>query len=92
MHIREFVSAKQRKYSFHWAIDDRTNIRWDNSPHHKHIQSYPHHLHINQDVFPSECTNPISIFTWIEGLIGKNIDLCPELLRAEIESLCSPDR
>ncbi len=37
-----------RKYSFDWR--DETNnliIRWDNSPHHPYIATFPHHKHVS---------------------------------------------
>jgi len=87
VYIREFVNAKQRKYSFHWIVDDRTEIRWDNSPHHKSIRTHPHHLHLNQNVFPSECSDPVAILTWIESLLTKVEDLSPEVILSEIQKL-----
>jgi len=42
----ERVDARSRKYSFHWQRADNTVImRWDNSPHHRHLVSFPHHKH-----------------------------------------------
>ena len=32
VYIREFVNAKQGKYSFHWIVDPRTEIRWITRP------------------------------------------------------------
>jgi hypothetical protein len=87
VHIREFLNAKQRKYSFHWILDNRTEIRWDNSPHHKDIRTCPHHLHVNQDTFPSECSDPVKILAWIETLLTKNEELGPETILSEIGNL-----
>lgn len=34
-------------YSYHWQGKDGKLIkRWDNVPHHKEIDSFPHHLHL----------------------------------------------
>jgi len=39
------------KYHFHWQNKDSILIcRWDNAPHHKNLQNFPHHLHINDEV------------------------------------------
>ncbi len=37
-----------RKYSYDWR-DDANNliIRWDNSPHHPYISTFPHHKHVS---------------------------------------------
>lgn len=34
-------------YSYHWQKADGTLIkRWDNVPHHKELDTFPHHLHL----------------------------------------------
>ena len=39
-------SLSIEKYSFHWQRRDGTPIyRWDNAPHHREIDTFPHHLH-----------------------------------------------
>ena len=46
LHIREYVSDKEYLYSYHWQDENGSlRIRWDNSPHHKHIKTFPHHKH-----------------------------------------------
>jgi len=87
VYIREFVNAKQGKYSFHWIVDTRIEIRWDNSPHHKSIRTYPHHIHVNQNIYPSECSDPVKILHWIESLLTKSEDLAPEVILSEIQKL-----
>ena len=87
VYIREFVSSTQRKYSFHWIVDTRTEIRWDNSPHHKSIRTYPHHVHVNQDVYPSECSDPVKILQWIESLLTSKEELTKEIILHEIRKL-----
>ncbi len=87
VYIREFVNATQRKYSFHWIVDTRIEIRWDNSPHHKSIRTYPHHIHVNQNIYPSECSDPVKILHWIESLLTKSEDLAPEVILSEIQKL-----
>ena len=47
LYIRDYLFLnKEHKYSFHWQ-DKRHRLirRWDNSPYHKHIKTYPFHLH-----------------------------------------------
>lgn len=44
--IREYVSAKEYLYSYHWQDgNEELIIRWDNAPHHKQLKTYPHHKH-----------------------------------------------
>lgn len=47
LHIRDYLFLNgDRKYSFHWQDNQHQLIRrWDNSPHHKQIKTFPFHLH-----------------------------------------------
>ncbi|MEX2704394.1 MAG: DUF6516 family protein [Candidatus Freyrarchaeum guaymaensis] len=46
LHIREYVSKTKYLYSYHWQDNKgKLIIRWDNSPHHKHLKTFPHHKH-----------------------------------------------
>lgn len=48
----EYVGIHKNKvtietYSYHWQKADGTLIkRWDNVPHHKELDTFPHHLHL----------------------------------------------
>lgn len=55
LYIREYVSPNEYFYSYHWQ-DEKGNlrIRWDNSPHHKEIETFPHHKHAPQIEASSE--------------------------------------
>ena len=61
-----------RKYSFHWMYEiGKLIIRWDNEPHWKNIDTFPHHKHIdkNENVYASfEITLPL-ILKQIETII-----------------------
>jgi len=49
--IREFLSIEEFIYSYHWQTKEgKLIVRWDNAPHHKHLQTYPHHKHIPEVV------------------------------------------
>jgi hypothetical protein len=52
--IREtIISGEKRKYSYHWQ--DKANDlvkRWDNAPDWE-VETFPHHLHIGENVVPS---------------------------------------
>ena len=56
LHIKEylFINGK-RKYSYHWQnAQGRLITRWDNSPHHKEIPTFPHHRHLPEKVIASK--------------------------------------
>ena len=39
------------KYSFHWQRVNGSLIRrWDNAPHHPEIASFPHHVHVDDEL------------------------------------------
>lgn len=43
--IREYMSDREEKYSYHWQENDGKLIsRWDNAPHQK-VTTFPHHKH-----------------------------------------------
>ncbi len=43
---REYMDESERNYSFHWQDQhDALIMRWDNAPHHKSIETFPHHKH-----------------------------------------------
>ena len=52
--VRETViSGEKRKYSYHWQDKHNTMIRrWDNAPDWE-VETFPHHLHVGDNVIPS---------------------------------------
>lgn len=58
--VREYVDDKERAYSFHWLDQNNMMItRWDNAPHHKDIETFPHHKHTPDGIFENlEITLP----------------------------------
>lgn len=68
----EYFDQHERNYSYHWQ--DKTGkllVRWDNSPHHKNIPTFPHHKHTGENIEPSfEITLP-DILKVIESGIDK---------------------
>jgi hypothetical protein len=52
---KDYIFSKGRKYSFHWQ-DKGGNLicRWDNTTHWKDIDTFPHHKHEKNGVFPSK--------------------------------------
>ncbi len=52
LEFAEYVQVRKDKiyletYSFHWQ-DAKGNLikRWDNVPHHKKLDTFPHHIHL----------------------------------------------
>ena len=46
LYVRDYFIQKKHKYSYHWQdAEGNLIIRWDNSPHHKNIKTFPHHRH-----------------------------------------------
>lgn len=45
--IREYMSVREEKYSYHWQENDGKLItRWDNAPH-QQVKTFPHHKHFS---------------------------------------------
>ena len=41
------MSETEYLYSYHWQDKNKNMIiRWDNSPHHKQLKTFPHHKHV----------------------------------------------
>ena len=56
LHIKDylFIDGK-RKYSYHWQdAQGRLITRWDNSPHHKELSTFPHNRHLSEEVVASK--------------------------------------
>jgi hypothetical protein len=46
LHIKEYGSLDGCLYSYHWQGNDGSlRIRWDNSPHHRNLYTFPDHKH-----------------------------------------------
>lgn len=49
LHIKEYSSLDSYFYSYHWqGCDGSLRIRWDNSPHHRDLGTFPDHKHAPQ--------------------------------------------
>jgi hypothetical protein len=55
LHIKDYLFVDgTRKYSYHWQdAYGQLRARWDNSPHHNHVVTFPHHKHEPGKVSPS---------------------------------------
>lgn len=59
LYIKDYLFLDgSRKYSFHWQ-DHNGNLisRWDNSPHHEEISTFPHHRHLPGETESSQERN-----------------------------------
>lgn len=43
------VWISEEKYSFHWQSETR-KVRFDNAPHHEQLETFPDHMHIDEEV------------------------------------------
>jgi|SRR3989338_8887220 len=78
LYLFEFVEIINNKpvvskYRYHWqAKDSKIILRWDNAPHHKEIETFPHHLHEGEDrVKPSEKPDLSFVLLKISDIIEK---------------------
>ena len=74
MHCFEYVlsdgSIGISKYSFHWQ-DAAGNLiyRWDNSPHHPELDSFPYHVHTKDSVSVSSEMSLIKVLDEVKVLL-----------------------
>jgi len=69
LHVFEYVDSGLHKldYSYHWQDKEKRLIRrWDNAPHHSNIETFLHHLHMEDDVKPSKEPTFVEILEKIE--------------------------
>ena len=52
LHVKDYLFVDgTRKYAYHWQdATGQLRMRWDNSPHHQYIATFPHHKHLFSDV------------------------------------------
>ena len=72
LYITEVHTIAYEKYSYHWQDKQgKMLIRWDNSPHWKELETYPHHKHIGDKVLPSSRPTIKEVLEEIEGQLKK---------------------
>jgi hypothetical protein len=65
--IREYSDENIREYSYHWQSENKTDfIRWDNATHHREIKTYPHHKHINDNIYESKEITVSDVLKYLE--------------------------
>lgn len=64
--VKDYFLEKKRKYAFHWQASNNELIaRWDNAPHWFDISTFPHHVHIKGNVYPSSLTSLQDVLDYI---------------------------
>ncbi|CAN2040174.1 transposase [Candidatus Magnetomoraceae bacterium gMMP-15] len=43
----QWEGGRLRRYSYYWLTsDNELKIGWDNAPHHRQLETFPHHKHV----------------------------------------------
>lgn len=73
LHVRDYLfDDGMRSYSYHWQDKGKKCLfRWDNTPHHPKVKTFPHHVHVGkiERVKESEPQNLERVLTKIVGLM-----------------------
>lgn len=74
--VREFIDGKLRKidYAYHYQGNDgKLVFRYDNTPHHEDVATFPHHKHVSDRLKPEPTGEKtvIDIVSEITKTIGK---------------------
>ncbi len=76
LEFMELVGEKDIEYRFHYMDKDKNLIyRWDTSPHHKKVHSFPYHLHTKRGVEDSKKMNFIDILDIVADKVIDNLGL-----------------
>ena len=54
LHVWEHITPSIRRYAYHVSKSSELVIRWDNAPHHRKINTFPHHKHVKEAVLESK--------------------------------------
>lgn len=58
-------------YSYYWLRPNNSIIiGWDNAPHHKEKETFPHHRHIGKNIEPSQQTNIREVMKFIRDFFS----------------------
>ncbi|MGR3318188.1 MAG: toxin-antitoxin system TumE family protein [Candidatus Anammoxibacter sp.] len=70
LHFNEFVSLKKKRYRFHYMEPNNEIIfRYDSSPHHKDISTFPYHMHTKCGIKPSDAVELVEVLNKIEKFV-----------------------
>ena len=65
----ERLEPEIRRYSYHVLDGDRLIVRWDNAPHHSHLENFPYHQHIGGTILTSEEMDVAKVLSQLEGIM-----------------------
>ena len=72
LYLTEVHTSEDQKYSYHWQDSQkRLRIRWDNSPHWSHLETFPHHKHLGERVVSSPRPSIEEVLTEIEKVLKR---------------------
>jgi len=60
------------KYSYTLLYDEKVILRYDNAPHHPHIETFPHHKHENDEIKPLHNYSIESFIKEVESIIKED--------------------
>jgi len=61
------------KYTYYWITANNKIITgWDNAPHHKNIETFPHHKHQENGVERSDIRDFRDVVNYIEGVVSQH--------------------
>ena len=66
----QWTGDQLARYSYYWlAADNALKIGWDNTPHHTHLETFPHHKHVAQQsaLYPSAETSLEDVIAFIRA-------------------------
>jgi hypothetical protein len=62
LHFREYLDFEEtdakRDYSYHYHHGTEFMFRYDNTPHHRQIPTFPHHVHRHSEMQVQPCSPP----------------------------------
>ena len=77
LHFIEFVNVKETtevyNYSYHYQNrNGDLNFRYDMAPHHRKMQTFPHHKHtLSNEVIEASCPTLAQVLDEIDDMIGQ---------------------
>ena len=60
------------KYSYTLLYGEKSILRYDNAPHHPHVETYPHHKHENDEIKPLYNHSIEAFIREVENLVKKD--------------------
>ena len=71
LHVWEHATPKFQRYAYHVSKGTQLVIRWDNAPHHRQVNTFPHHKHVKEDILASKEMSIEDILEELEKMIQR---------------------